>query len=72
MFEWIHHCAFFLNFKHKKTSKQAKHASDPKKNVAWGVNGLEGTAADMNETGIWEPLSSKSQTIKTAIESGIE
>jgi len=47
---------------------RAKHATD-KKNFTWGVNGVEGVAADMNELGIWEPFVAKSQTIKAAIES---
>jgi T-complex protein 1 subunit gamma len=51
------------------TELRAKHASD-KKNFTWGVDGMEGVAADMNVLGIWEPLAAKSQTIKTAIESG--
>jgi len=50
------------------TELRAKHASD-KKNFTWGVDGMEGVAADMNVLGIWEPLAAKSQTIKTAIES---
>ena len=33
---------------------------------------MEGVAVDMNEFGIWEPLVAKSQTIKTAVESGKE
>ena len=34
----------------------------------WGVNGITGEMADMNELGIWEPYCVKSQTLKTAIE----
>jgi len=51
------------------TELKAKHASDPKKNYCWGVDGLEGIAADMNQIGIFEPFSTKAQTIKAAIES---
>jgi T-complex protein 1 subunit gamma len=35
----------------------------------WGINGVTGELVDMKEYGIWEPLSVKVQTIKTAIES---
>jgi len=34
----------------------------------WGIDGTSGELADMNELGIWEPLSVKTQTYKTAIE----
>jgi len=30
---------------------------------------MKGTVADMHELGIWEPISVKTQTIKSAIES---
>ena len=33
-----------------------------------GVDGNRGKLADVNELGIWEPLSVKLQTIKIAIE----
>lgn len=45
---------------------QAKHASEG--NVTWGVDGIKGTLTDMKELGVWEPLSVKLQTYKTAIE----
>ena len=45
---------------------QAKHASEG--NVTWGVDGIKGTLIDMKELGVWEPLSVKLQTYKTAIE----
>jgi len=51
------------------TDLRAKHASNPEKNYTWGIDGMTGTVTDMNELGVWEPLSVKSQTIKTAIES---
>jgi T-complex protein 1 subunit gamma len=35
----------------------------------WGVDGVQGTAVDMNKLGIWEPFCVKTQTLKTAIES---
>ena len=51
-----------------KTSNvlQAKHASDD--SVTWGVDGIKGTITDMKDRGVWEPLSVKLQTYKTAIE----
>ena len=36
--------------------------------MTWGVDGDKGVLADMNELGIWDPLSVKIQTYKTAIE----
>ena len=45
---------------------QAKHASDD--SVTWGVDGIKGTITDMKDLGVWEPLSVKLQTYKTAIE----
>ena len=36
--------------------------------MTWGVDGDKGVLADMNELGIWDPLSVKIQTFKTAIE----
>ena len=37
--------------------------------TTWGVNGITGESADMNDLGIWEPYCVKAQTLKTAIES---
>eukprot|EP00035_Acanthoeca_spectabilis_P020164 m.431431 g.431431 ORF g.431431 m.431431 type:complete len:535 (+) comp17302_c0_seq1:111-1715(+) len=48
------------------TELRAKHAGCS--NHTWGVDGQAGVLADMTELGIWEPLSVKLQTIKTAIE----
>lgn len=45
---------------------KAKHAS--KENVTWGVNGESGEIADMEVLEVWEPLSVKLQTYKTAME----
>lgn len=45
---------------------QAKHASED--SVTWGVDGIKGTITDMKDLGVWEPLSVKLQTYKTAIE----
>jgi len=51
------------------TDLRAKHASNPDKNFYWGIDGMQGKIADMRELGIWEPVSVKTQTIKSAIES---
>ena len=45
---------------------QAKHAAEG--NITWGVDGDRGVIADMRELEVWEPLSVKVQTFKTAIE----
>eukprot|EP01118_Nematostelium_gracile_P014260 TRINITY_DN5514_c0_g1_i1.p1 TRINITY_DN5514_c0_g1~~TRINITY_DN5514_c0_g1_i1.p1 ORF type:complete len:551 (-),score=181.97 TRINITY_DN5514_c0_g1_i1:3-1655(-) len=51
------------------TELRAKHVENPDKNFSWGIDGNKGTIVDMNELGVWEPLSVKTQTIKTAVES---
>jgi T-complex protein 1 subunit gamma len=48
------------------TELRAKHAKG--QNPTWGIDGLKGVLVDMNELKVWEPLSVKSQTIKTAVE----
>lgn len=48
------------------TELRAKHAGCT--NPSWGVDGHSGKITDMEDLGIWEPLSVKLQTIKTAIE----
>ena len=45
---------------------QAKHAVEG--NRTWGVDGDTGSLVDMRELGVWDPLSVKVQTYKTAIE----
>jgi len=50
------------------TELRAKHAVNPLENASWGVDGDTGVVTDMRTIGIWEPLSVKAQTIKTAIE----
>jgi T-complex protein 1 subunit gamma len=53
------------------TQLRAKHASDPNKNYAYGIDGVAGTIVDYSvPTGkeVWEPLSVKTQILKTAIE----
>ena len=47
---------------------QAKHASGSSGCERWGVDGNAGVLVDMKELGVWEPLSVKEQTFKTAIE----
>merc|ERR1719352_837297 len=49
------------------TQLRAKHAGGA--NPTWGIDGEKGVLADMAELGVWEPLTVKSQTIKTAVES---
>jgi len=56
------------------TQLRAKHAeaydnAEDNGPCSWGINGITGDLVDMKEYGIWEPLSVKVQTIKTAIES---
>jgi T-complex protein 1 subunit gamma len=50
------------------TELRAKHASNPVANSSWGIDGNKGIPADMKQVGIWEPLSVKTQTFKTALE----
>merc|ERR1719446_1703310 len=51
----------------KQTTLRAKHAAGA--NITWGIDGEKGELADMKELGVWEPLTVKMQTIKTAVES---
>jgi T-complex protein 1 subunit gamma len=55
------------------TALRAKHAAaydaNPDGQCHVGINGTTGDIVDMEELGIWEPFSVKTQTIKTAIES---
>merc|ERR1719487_1455017 len=50
-----------------QTQLRAKHAAGA--NVNWGIDGEKGVMADMAELGVWEPVTVKMQTLKTAIES---
>lgn len=50
------------------TALRAKHATG---GSTWGIDGETGVLVDMNVRGIWEPLSVKMQTYKTAIETAI-
>nr|CAD7423527.1 unnamed protein product [Timema monikensis] len=47
------------------TALRAKHATG---GTTWGINGETGELADMKNLGVWEPLSVKLQTYKTAVE----
>ena len=47
-------------------SLQAKHATPG--NSTWGVDGERGVIADMKDLGVWDLLSVKVQTYKSAIE----
>ena len=47
------------------TDLRAKHAEGQH---SWGINGDEGTIADMREYKVWEPEAIKVQSLKTAIE----
>merc|ERR1712141_835016 len=48
------------------TELRAKHTGDAGRTM--GVNGTTGKIQDMNDLGVWEPLSVKLQVYKTAIE----
>ncbi|CAH0381681.1 unnamed protein product [Bemisia tabaci] len=50
------------------TALRAKHATG---GSTWGINGETGQLVDMKELGVWEPLSVKLQTYKTAVETAI-
>merc|ERR1712088_885953 len=51
------------------TALRAKHAKNEGNN--WGINGLTGEIADMNELEIYDPASVKLQTYKTAVETAV-
>lgn len=54
------------------TALRAKHASQNSNDVCtWGIDGESGELVEEGENGIWEPLSVKLQTYKTAIETAI-
>jgi len=53
------------------TQLRAKHAADPIQNGAVGIDGITGSLVDYSVASgkeIWEPLSVKTQILKTAIE----
>lgn len=51
------------------TKLRAEHVKDDR--VNWGVNGITGELTDMSELQIWEPVSVKLQTYKTAMETAM-
>ena len=51
------------------TELRAKHSASDGSGVFWGINGNTGKIDDMKEAEIWDPVSVKQQTFKTAIES---
>jgi len=53
------------------TALSAKHAQNPETNWTWGINGVTGELADVNELGVWDPLAVRLQMLKTAIETSI-
>jgi len=48
------------------TNLRSQHVGG--QNWSFGINGITGEITDMNKLGVWEPLSVKTQTFKTAIE----
>lgn len=50
------------------TALRAKHAAGGDAAKTLGIDGESGKIVDMNELGVWEPLSVKLQAYKTAIE----
>lgn len=54
------------------TALRAKHASHTGNGPCpWGIDGETGEIVDMSVKGIWEPLTVKLQTYKTAVETAI-
>ncbi|KAI3383126.1 hypothetical protein SNEBB_004487 [Seison nebaliae] len=53
------------------TSLKVKHDTNDDKTSTWGIDGDSGKIVDMNDFGVWEPMSVKSQIIKTSIETAI-
>ncbi|KAJ8923885.1 hypothetical protein NQ315_006661 [Exocentrus adspersus] len=55
------------------TALRAKHAnhSDPNTPCTWGIDGETGELVEQDKKGLWEPLSVKLQTYKTAVETAI-
>jgi T-complex protein 1 subunit gamma len=51
------------------TELRAKHAASDGSGMMWGINGNTGKIEDMSVADIWDPISVKTQTYKTAIES---
>lgn len=55
------------------TALRAKHAnhSDPNTPCAWGIDGETAQLVERDKKGLWEPLTVKLQTYKTAVETAI-
>ena len=51
------------------TELRSKHAAEDGSGLMWGINGNTGKIENMQEAEIWDPISVKMQTFKTAIES---
>ena len=51
------------------TELRAKHSAADGSGMMWGINGNTGKIEDMSVADIWDPVSVKVQTYKTAIES---
>ena len=51
------------------TELRAKHSATDGSGAMWGINGNTGKIEDMSVANIWDPISVKIQTHKTAIES---
>ncbi len=51
------------------TELRAKHAASDGSGMMWGINGNTGKIEDMEKADVWDPVSVKVQTYKTAIES---
>ena len=54
------------------TELRAKHAPSDGSGVFFGIDGKTGKIANMKELEIWDPVSVKQQTMKTAIESACQ
>ena len=51
------------------TELRSRHAASDGSGLMWGINGNSGKIEDMKEAEVWDPVSVKTQTFKTAIES---
>jgi len=51
------------------TELRSKHSASDGAGLMWGINGNTGKIEDMKEAEVWDPVSVKTQTFKTAIES---
>lgn len=53
-----------LRAKHAEGSQDGEYSGS-----SWGIDGDTGKVADMKQYGVWEPISVKEQSVKTAVES---